>query len=103
MINSMIDDYLKKNPKEVKTQETKEMQDEKDPFSNKVVSFQVAKKMKKEHDDKIATEKKNNKNKKPQAKGKKDEEDKKEEGKKEEDKEEAKVPIAGRNNIQCKN
>lgn len=110
MINSMIDDYLKKNPSEEKSKETKEDQDEKDCFDNKVVSYQNAKKMKKEHDEKVAKEKKQSKS-KPKKEVKKNEEDKKDEeekkeNKKEEDKEEVKAqPSAPRRNVnvQCKN
>ena len=84
MLNSMISEYLKKNPDQEKSKEIKEDQDEKDCFDNNVVSYQNAKKLKKEHDDKVTEEKKNKKNKKPDVK------EQKEENKDEQDKDEQK-------------
>lgn len=89
MINSMIEQYLKKNPDQEKSKEIKDDQDEKDWFDNNVVTYQNAKKLKKEHDEKVAEDKKNNKNKKPEPKDKDKEANAKEE-EKEEDKEEDK-------------
>ena len=43
MINSMIDDYIKKSPDDDKSAETKEIQDDKDCFDNKVVTIANAK------------------------------------------------------------
>lgn len=100
MINSMIDDHIKKNPSDDKSADVKESQDDKDCFTSNVVSYQNAKKLKKEHDAKVAKEKKNKSNKKEDKKEEKKEENKKEEEKKEEQKN---APARRVNNVQCKN
>lgn len=102
MINSMIENHLKKNPSDEKSADVKESQDDKDCFTSNAISYANAKKLKKEHDAKVAKEKKSRKNKKEDKK----EEEKKEENKKEEDKkEEVKAAPARRrvNNVQCRN
>ena len=119
MLNSMISEYLKKNPDQEKSKEIKEDQDEKDCFDNNVVSYQNAKKLKKEHDDKVIEEKKNKKNKKPEVKEQKEEnkdeqdkdeqkdeekEDQKEEKKEDKKEEEKKQPVQRPpNKRECKN
>lgn len=97
MITSMVDDFLKKNPSEEKTQKTKDDQDMKDCFPANVITIVNAKKLFKPH---LAEMQKKMKNKKEDK-----EEEKKESKKKEENKEEVKAaPVLARPaDIQCKN
>jgi len=94
----MIDDYIRKNPSEDKSADIKQVQDDNDPFTSKVIGLAAAKKLKKEHDAKVIQDKKN----RPKVVVNKD---KKEEDKEEEKKEEVKdVPANARpQNVQCKN
>lgn len=85
----MIDAHLKENPDQTKNDDTKLVQDDSDCFTNAVVTITAAKKLKKEHDQKIAEEKKKRK-KTPKKSPKKSKEEKKEESKEENKKEEEK-------------
>ncbi|CAI2365249.1 unnamed protein product [Moneuplotes crassus] len=89
LINSMIDAHLKENPDQTKNDDTKLVQDDSDCFTNAVVTITAAKKLKKEHDKKIAEEKKKRK-KTPNKSLKKSKEENKEESKEENKKEEEK-------------
>ncbi|CAI2365368.1 unnamed protein product [Moneuplotes crassus] len=99
LLNSMIEAHLKDNPKDAKVDDTKQLQDDSDCFNNEAVTLAMGKKLKKEHDKKIAEEKKNRK-KKPQKKT--SEEESKEDNKEEEKKKESKA-VATSFRPRCRN